>query len=269
MITETLNYLTVNRGLSERTAESYSKALHSFARFINLCYAGTSWRTVTKQMIDLYVVSLVHQEYKAATIKQHVSALRTFYKTQMAMGTLNDNPARYVSTPKLGEKQPNTIEPEAIKRCLESQYTNETAKAVIAVLFETGVRLQELIDMRAEDINSTNQSIKVHGKGRKERTVYYGELTKQYGRKLHIQNMSQREIRRLVWEALRPFSKAPQLSPHAIRHTFACQLMNNGMPLEAISKLLGHEHTATTEIYAQLSNSKAKEYYYNYRPQLN
>lgn len=269
MIKQTLDYLRINRGLSEKTAESYAKALHSFAQFINFYYHGTTWRNVQKSMIDMYVFWLKQHSYKPATIKQHVSALRTFYKTQQAQGTMTENPARFVSTPKKEEQQPKTIEPEAIRRCLESPNTNKTAKAVISIIYETGIRLQELLDMRPNDVNNKNQSIQIHGKGRKERTVYYGELTKQYGRTFHGKDWSQREIRRLVWEALKPYSNAPQISPHAIRHTYACELLNNGMSLEAISKLLGHEHTATTEIYAQLSNSKAKEEYLRYAPRLN
>lgn len=269
MITTFQNYLLHNRGLSTATVESYGQNLHTFARWINIHYTGTRWSTITKAMIDDYVEYLVVNKYKPASIKQAISTLRTFYKTALAMGAQIDNPARYVSTPKLGEHLPKTIEKEAIKKALESPYTNKTAKAVIAIVFETGIRLQELLDLRPGDVNRESRSITIKGKGNKERVVYYGELTHQYGAAIFQRSWNQREIRRLVFDALKPYSTAGQLSPHAIRHTYASMLIDNGMSIDGIRKLLGHEHTATTEIYAQMSNQKARELYLQFAPTLN
>lgn len=268
MIETFANYLSKNRGLSENTVEGYRNALHNFASFIKVKYPNTKWRTVTKVMIDAYVVDMIEDDYKPASIKQHISALRTFYKTCMALGCEIKNPARYVSTPKLGDTLPKVIETEAIKRALADPCASSTAKAVIAIIFETGIRLQELLDIRPADVNSKEHSIKIHGKGNKERTVYYGELTRQYGKNFHGQQHNQREIRREVYHALRPHSKAPQLSPHAIRHTYASLLINNGMSIEAISKLLGHTHVETTEIYAKMTNATAKQLYLRFQPKL-
>lgn len=259
-------YLKLNRGLSENTIKAYTEALKDFASFVNDRHHGTSWRSVTKSMIDEYVVTMVQEEMSAATIKQHVSALRTFFKTCQAMGAEIDNPARFVSTPRLSEQLPKTIEQEAIAEALRSPETNKQAKAAIAIIYETGVRLQELMDIRPEDIDSKTMSIKVHGKGKKERTVYYGDLTKQYGRCWHGQQHTQRGVRHLVYEALKPYSKAQQLSPHALRHTYASQLINNGMAIEGISKLLGHEHIETTEIYAKLANKTTRNMYLQFAP---
>lgn len=268
MINNFIQYLRINRGLSENTCKSYEDALHSFATFINAEHLGTTWRTVTKPMIDEYVVEMVAGGSAPATIKQHVSALRTFYKTCMAMGAKIENPARYVSTPKLGDELPKTIETEAIAAALNDMTVPAQAKAAIAIIFETGIRLQELLDLRAEDIHADTQSITVRGKGKKQRTVYYGELTRKYGRCWHGEQHTQRGVRHMVFNALKPYSKAPQLSPHAIRHTFATQLLNNGMAMEGIRVLLGHEHLETTEVYAKLSNTKARDMYNQYRPTL-
>ena len=267
MIQNFTNYLAINRGLSQNTVKAYGEALRDFASFVNDRHAGTSWRGVTKQMIDEYVVLMVGEEFAPATIKQHISALRTFFKTCMAMGGDIQNPARFVSTPKLSEQLPKTIETEAIRKALESEATPAQAKAAIAIIYETGIRLQELLDLRPQDVDGATQSIRIHGKGNKERTVYYGELTKKYGRCWHGQQHTQRGVRHLVYEALRPYSKADQLSPHALRHTFASQLLNNGMSITAISKLLGHEHLETTEIYAKLSNKATRSLYIQFAPQ--
>lgn len=268
MIISFTNYLTFNRGLSQNTVKAYTEALHDFASYINDYHQGTRWSTVTKSQIDEYVVNLVAEDYAPATIKQHISALRTFYRTCMAMGANIQNPARFVSTPKLGDELPKTIEREAIDKALASPTTSKTAKAVIAIIYETGIRLQELLDIRADDIDPDTQSIRVRGKGKKQRTVYYGELTKTYGRCWHGEHFTQRAVRHLVYTALKPYSKAKQLSPHALRHTYACQLLSNGMSIVAISKLLGHEHLETTERYAKLANNQTKEAYLKFAPTL-
>ena len=268
MITSFSNYLTYNRGLSENTAKAYADALKDFARFINEQHKGTSWRTVTKTMIDEYVVNMVADGSAPATVKLHISALRTFYKTCIVLGCDIQNPAKYVSTPKLGKQLPKVIETEAIKMALSSSGVSAQAKACIAIIYETGIRLQELLDLRAEDVCAASQSIKIHGKGNKERTVYYGELTKRYGRCWDGTKFTQRAVRHMVYEALRPFSQAKQLSPHAIRHTFATTMLNNGASLETIGKLLGHEHSETTEVYAQLTNQTTQQLYLQFQPTL-
>lgn len=269
MISTFQQYLRTNRGLADNTIKAYGDALHSFAHYMLTQSAGIRWSTVTKQHIDGYVTWLVESKAKPATIKQHISALRTFYKTCMAMGADITNPARYVSTPKLGDPLPKTIDRADILKCLASTGTNPTAKAIIAIIYETGIRLSELLAMSREDISKANRSIHIHGKGNKERTVYYGELTRTYGQYWRFDKLNPREVRRLVWDALRPCSNAPQLSPHALRHTFASELINNGMSIEAISKLLGHTHLETTEIYARMSNATAKQLYSTYHPAAN
>lgn len=269
MIENFCNYIRTNRGLSENTVKGYEESLRTFSRWAQRNYPGITWRTIEKTMIDNFVSAQVEYGIKPATIKRHISALRTFYKTILALGFEIKNPARYVSTPKLGEKLPKMVEPEAIGRALNDPLATPLAKACIAIIFETGVRLSELMSIKPCDINNKNRSIRIHGKGNKERYVYYGELTAEHGRALRTFGISDREIRRQIYEALRPHSKAPQLSPHAIRHTYASTLINNGMSIEAIRKLLGHEHTATTEIYAQMSNQRAYEQYRQYMPTLN
>ena len=268
MIQTFCQYLSINRGLSENTVKAYREALHSFAIWANDNEPGTRWSKVTKQQIDNYVESMVLDGYQPATIKQHISALRTFYKTCQAMGTMENNPARYVSTPKLGKCLPKTIEREAITAALNDPKVDRETKGAIAIIYETGLRLQELLDLRAQDIDSGKQSIKVHGKGRKERVVFYSDLCKQYGHYWHGWKHTQREVRHEVYTALKPHSQAQQLSPHALRHTYATEMLNNGMSITAIAKLMGHEHETTTERYAQLGTPNTKQLYFTFKPTL-
>lgn len=263
MIQNFVNYLSINRGLSQHTVRAYEANLREFAKYIATTAPGTRWSTVTKKQIDDYVRQLVAEGLKPTSIKQHIAAIRTFYKTIKALGYDGTNPAQYVSTPKRARQLPKLVEPEAINAMLNSSTVMNT-KAIVAIIWETGIRLSELQAIRAQDIDSRQQSIKIHGKGKKERTVYYGELTKRYGRYLRVASMTPRDIRQAVYEGLRPYSQAEQLSPHAIRHSFATRLLNNGAPIEVISKLLGHESVTTTEIYCQLSNETTRQLYRHY-----
>lgn len=268
MIETFVNYLRFNRGLSENTLRAYEQGLHDFARYMLTLGVGARWSTVTKLQIDGYVRDLVNRELEPATIKQRISALRTLYKTMMAMGAIKTNPARYVSTPKLNDSLPKVIERNAIAHALASPKVNIQTKAAIAIIFETGIRIQELLDLKPEDVNYEQQSIKILGKGNKERTVYFGSLTKQYIGIWKGSEHTQRELRQDIFYALRDFSNAEQLSPHAIRHTMATEMLNNGMSIEGISMLLGHKSIKTTEIYARLSNKQAQQQYLQFMPTL-
>jgi site-specific recombinase XerD len=268
MIQSFLNYLQFNRGLSANTLIAYRNDLRDFARFVNEYYTGTRWSTVTKQQIDAFVASMSTNGYEPATIKQHISTLRTFFKTCRAMGAEIANPAQYVSTPKVANELPKCIEHSAIMTALESEKTEPQAKALIALIYETGLRLQEVLDLDGRDIDEQQHTMIVKGKGNKERKVYFGELTEKYFLGIwRFGEHQQRECRRLVYEALRRYSQAKQLSPHAIRHTFATTMANNGARIETISTLLGHRYTTTTQRYARLGTATIRQEYEANRPQ--
>lgn len=267
MIDGFIEYLRYNKGYSENTLQAYAKGLHKIAAFAKGVDSSVRWSTLTKEMIDTWVRQECESGAAASSIKLTISALRTFYKTAFAMGAKIGNPARYVATPKRAFKLPNTIPAADLRRAYSAQKDGVT-KAILAILFETGIRLQEMIDIRPEDIDTTNKRIKIHGKGNKERFVYYGAETEEHLEELVLDDMSQRDIRQRVYNALKPYTDAKQVSPHAIRHTAACEMLNNGMQIETVSKLLGHQSVQTTEIYAQISNGTATRQYSQAGPRL-
>lgn len=256
MINQFAQYLLVNRGFSGNTAEAYANSLREFALFINTNEPGTRWSTVTKEQIDWYVEYLVINNYAAASIKLRISALRTFFNTCRALGANISNPARYVSTPKLQDTLPKAIEADAITATLTDETVDAQSKAIIAIIYETGLRLQELLDITPADIDAKTKTILVHGKGSKERVTYYASLTERYFiGTWQFAKMSQREVRRIVHEALSKHSKQTHLSPHTIRHSYATHLLNNNMRIESVSRLLGHKHVSTTQRYARLQDN--------------
>ena len=137
---------------------------------------------------------------------------------------------------------------------------------MIGLLATTGIRLQEMLDLKWEDINFEENSLKIHGKGNKERKVYTTEEVlseAKQAKKYSIPTnkmffISQRNARTIIWEALKPFSKAKQLSPHAIRHTYATELAKQGENVVTISKILGHSSIKTTQKYIDMSQLEIK-----------
>lgn len=274
MITEFLNYLSSVKGYSDNTVIAYGKDLRDFARFMRNAIDGATWSTVSQQHIQAYVVSMHDAELENTTIKRRVSAIRSLYNYFKTMGYTEQNPARYVQTPKKVKKLPNNIDVEIIAQAVNSPSVDLKTRCMIALIMETGIRLQEMLDLNTTDFNGREQSIRILGKGMKERTVYYGAMSKKLlneyvGRRQgRLFEDDQRAVRHAIYFALARYGNARQLSPHAIRHTFATMMLQNGGDIKAIQHLLGHESVKTTEIYAQVAGQQVATQYQQYAPRL-
>lgn len=274
MITEFLNYISSVKGYSDNTVVAYGKDLHDFVQYVKDIDTKETWRTITQGMIQSYVVSLHERDLENTTIKRRVAAIRSIYDYFKTQGYISENPARFVQTPKKVKKLPNTISAGAIRDALESTRTPLKTKCMIALMIETGIRLQEMLDLETKDFQAANRSIRILGKGGKERTVYYGDWSRKYlnqyvgYRKGRLFDDEQRDVRREVFETLSKFTQARQLSPHAIRHTFATTMLRNGADIKSIQALLGHESVKTTEIYAQVAGPQVATQYELFAPKL-
>ena len=268
MITEFLNYLSTIRGYSDNTVIAYERDLRDFVSFAS----GYTWRTVTPELVENYVIDLCERELEPATVKRHISSVRAIYRFMISHGMTDNNPAKYISTPKLAKKQPNTVNIDAIREVITDNRIGLKTRCQIALLTETGIRLQEMLDMDTADVNPKQNSIRIMGKGNKERIVYYGETTRNLmnkylgSRRGKIFSDTQREVRTEVYYALCTHTTGRQLSPHALRHTYATIMLNNGAQLKTVSQLLGHDSVKTTERYAQMSNPTLRAQYINFKP---
>lgn len=274
MITEFQNYISSVKGYSENTVIAYGKDLRHFARWMREQRTTASWSTTTQQDIQAYVVSMHDAELENTTIKRRIAAIRSIYNYFKTLGYLSENPARFVQTPKKVKKLPNAINVDIITQAVTSPLVDLKTRTQIALMMETGIRLQEMLDLRTEDFNGREQSIRILGKGKKERTVYYGAMSKQLlnayvGRRMgRLFDDEQRTVRFQVWKALSQFGQARQLSPHAIRHTFASVMLQNGGDIKSIQALLGHESVKTTEIYAQVAGPQVATQYELFSPKI-
>lgn len=266
--------MTKNRGLSELTGKEYRKDLRNIQTWMVTQAKVERWSAITKEQIDDYVNDQVSEGLKPATIKRRISCLRSFFQWAWVQGLQQENPARYVSTPKLEQLVPKTIPTESIQATITDGTIPLQTRAMVAVLAETGVRISELLDMRLTDVDKEHRRIVVRGKGSKERSVYYGDMTAAVVSKAQTVGagrlfpLCDREARYRIHSALRRHTSAPKASSHIIRHTWATEMLNAGASLSTIQALLGHSSVKTTERYAKVAGATVateyNKYIYNY-----
>lgn len=259
MIQKFENYLRSIRGYSENTVRAYSTDLHTFATWARNNVPGCKWSKITRADIDRYITDQQHRGLKPSTTNRHLAALSSLYRYFQREGLLTINPCQYESRRKLPQTIPATIPVEQIKRAYER--SQGATKMMLGLLATTGIRIQELLDLRYRDINTIDGTLHITGKGSKERIVSLDPSIMQSLRAgverldphMKIFYVSQREARYRIYEALRPYSNSPKLSPHVIRHTFATELAKNGESTATIAKVLGHAHIETSQKYIDMA----------------
>lgn len=264
MLQDFIQYLTSIRGYSEKTAEAYRTDLQNFASWAASQVPGAKWSTITRDDIDRYIINLESRGLMPATTNRILSAISSLYNFMRRQGLQVENPCKFESRRKLASTIPNTIPVED----LQEAYANAqgVAKTMLGLLATTGIRIAELLSLRWEDINFLDCTIRVVGKGSKERivaTTYetlrdLEEVAMREQSRGQIFFLSQREARFMIWQALKPYSNAPQLSPHAIRHTMATNLAKHGANVAAIANVLGHRDIRTTQKYIDMAQVSAQ-----------
>lgn len=265
MIEQYINYLRTLKGYSENTCQAYEKDLKDFTRWARESIENVRWSTITRDDIDIYIAFMVDAGLKPATTNRRLAAISGIYRYFKREGFDIPNPAQYESRRKIGDKIPNTIPYKELEQAYNQAYG--VVKVMIGILATTGIRIQELLDMTWEDIDFEKCAIRVKGKGKKERIVY--TLPEQLETLREVQTLNhvsgqiftqdQRTARRMIWDALKPFSNARQLSPHAIRHTFATHMAEKGVNCSTLQGILGHKHMTTTQQYIDLGQSQAQQ----------
>lgn len=265
MIQKYIQYLSSIRNYSRNTCFSYEKDLVAFSKWAKAHLDNARWSAITRADIDKYVCYMVEMGLKPATTNRRLSAISGLYAYMKREGLEVENPCKYECRRKISRSIPNTINADELKRAYEN--AQGVTRLFLGILSTTGVRLQELLDLTWEDIDFSESSLKINGKGAKQRIVYttsevleelsrVKELIKPQGLMFRI---TQRDARHMIWEALRPYCHSKQLSPHAIRHTFATNLAKHGANVSQLGTLLGHEHLETTQKYIDMSQHNNKE----------
>ena len=272
MLTRFENYLRNIKGYSERTCSEYLKDLKGFAKWANANKEGAKWSTLTRSDIDDYIIWRGENGISASTTNRELSSLSALYRYFIREGLLTTNPVRFQSRRKQPKKLPNTIPSEDLQVAYNNSYG--LVHVWIGLLATTGIRISELLALRWEDIDFKASSLEIMGKGSKERIVYTSsdylkELQAAYERKPQegrIFRYDQRDARYMLWQALKPYTRAKQLSPHAIRHTFATSLAKQGVNVATIATILGHNRIATTQKYIDMAQMDCRAVSAQYSP---
>lgn len=271
MITEFISYIKNVKGYSDNTARAYNNDLRSFVKVVKTINPSSRWSTLTLQDIDDVIKYNVQRGLKPATTNRQISAVKALYDYMKREGMIDYNPARYESRRKQADTIPNTIPMQDI----EASYAEATGttRLMLGILMYTGIRIQELLDLRKHDINTKTGAIIIRGKGMKERKVITApdnsQELEEYMKHLRpdsyiFGSTSQREARYELHAILKRHSQAKQLSPHAIRHTFATEVAKQGSNVTTLAKMMGHNSIKTTQHYIDLTQNNVDKTYQQY-----
>lgn len=286
-IEEFLKYLLFELNYSRNTIKSYRNEIIKYQKFLES--ENIDYLKINKENVRTYLKYLDNLKYKNSSISRNISALRTFYRFLVIKEKMDKNIFASIRNPKVEKKLPNylsEIDMEAIlnfrnkENYKESIYTNRDL-LIIEILYDTGCRVDELVNIKLCDINHKEKSIKVLGKGSKERVVFYGEYANDFlndyliDRKLILDGkksnyllvskksnqLTTRRVAQIIDEIIKVVAVKNKVTPHTLRHTFATHLLNHGTDLRSVQELLGHSSLSTTQVYTHVSNERLREVY--------
>jgi site-specific recombinase XerD len=279
-----IQFMEVERRSSSRTLDLYDHALSEFRhRHIGF----TSWQALTSEDFRKYLFEMMKRELERSTIRLHFAALRSFFKWLTRRQGWTTNPLLDVQLPKQEKKLPVVLTltqvlemlalPLALPKSPRSpEWGPERDTAILELFYSTGMRLAELSSINVEDVDAYSDTVRVIGKGRKERLLPVGShamlAIQRYRQKAGIQNgplflskLRTRITTQALADVVDKYWKASgmpiHVTPHKLRHSFATHLLNNGADLRSVQELLGHASLSTTQIYTHVSTQRMKEVY--------
>lgn len=259
MIQKFINYIQSIRGYSPNTIRAYEFDLRQFATYITKRKDGARWGNIDRQDIDEYIIYLAKGGAMPATTNRVLSSISSFYNYCIREGLTKSNPCKYESRAKKAETIPDTIPPADIKKAYDN--ARGVVRTMIGLLATTGMRIGELLSLQWEDVNFEDNSIRIHGKGNKERVVYstaqvlepLAHVAGQMSCRGKMFFIKERKARYMIFLAMRPYTRVRKCNPHAIRHTYATELAKTGMNCATIAKILGHKSLETTQRYIDMA----------------
>ena len=277
------DYLKYELNYSDYTIKNYLIHITKFFEYLDK--KKLSFNKLTKDNIIDYLKFLDEQNYTNRSISLILSSLRSFYDFLIEEKILDSNIFKFVSNPKLDKKLPNFLSYEEYRKIYDSipedNILNIRNKMIIEMLYATGMRVSELVNLKIDSINFNDKSIRVLGKGKKERIVYYGEyasvILDEY---LKIRNSNNeylvlnnkgnkitvRGIEKIIDKIALSSAVKNNVTPHTFRHTFATHLLNYGADIKSVQELLGHSSLNTTEVYTHITSDYLKEVYLKNMP---
>ncbi len=286
-----LEYLTVELGLSANTRQAYERDLRLFCKTLGFKNSD-ALVNVSREQITGYMTQLKEKGLAAATIARKLAAIKAFYRFMTAEGYMDANPAEVVEAGTKGIKLPRVLSEDEVLRLLNQPDITSAEgfrdRTMLEVLYATGMRVSELINLTLERVDLNMKYIIAFGKGSKERIVPLGsvaaEFLQQYLEKVRPKLTHEDRNTNIVflafggheltrqrfWQIIRAYGRKANinkaLTPHILRHSFATHLLDNGADLRSVQELLGHSDISTTQIYTHLTNKRLRDIYAKAHP---
>lgn len=287
-----LEYLRYELNYASTTCDTYKEVLKEYYEFLSV--KKYSFLNIDTQKAREYKAHLIASNYSNKTASLHLSGVRTFYNFLEEVKAISSNAYLNIRNPKLEKKLPNFLnQSEAEVMFLEEELVNPLDirnELIIHFLYATGLRVSELINIKIRDLNFSEGTLKVLGKGSKERIVFFKacnkELLDKYLNKARGEilngceseyllvsrsgkNLTTRSIENIVKKYSQMKNIKSKVTPHTLRHTFATDLLNNDADIRSVGELLGHESLSTTQIYTHVTNERLKSVYQKAHPRGN
>jgi tyrosine recombinase XerD len=286
------DYLKFEKMLSKNTINSYMNDIDVFFEYVTK--KKLNILNITHEEI-LYLLEFLNKKYNATSISRFLSSIRTFYRYILREGLIQNNPFSEIKNPKKSITLLEVLDEEEVKKFLESiPYSSKLElrdKAMFELLYSSGLRVSELVNLRLNDIDYENSILRFIGKGNKERIVPIGNTSKEFlisylrsaRPKIHAKDQKKRSseyvflnknggklTRQGFWKILKKYEKKmnfkKSIYPHLFRHSFATHLLQNGADLRLVQELLGHSSISTTQIYTNINKDFIKESFFKYHP---
>ena len=279
-----LDSLYIEKGLSKNTVSSYKNDITSFSSWCDKEHLDRL--KITDLNLNNYISNLFSIGLKSSSINRKISSIKHFYLFLLKKKVIKNSPADEITTPKQEKYLPTSMSEDEVESLLGSPKSSikieRRDKAMIEILYATGMRITELVNLKLTDIDFNRSVLKVFGKGSKERLVPYGEKAaealriyledrkKLDSKDVFLSNRGTRITRGAFWQRIKIYIKRENLklsiSPHTLRHAFATHLLNRGADLRSVQILLGHSDLSTTQIYTHIAKKRLGEILKKHHP---
>jgi len=288
LLRDFLTYLSVEKGLSKNTIESYSVDLKKFQDFLSL--KNKNFASFTRADVVDFIETLRNKGYSISSTCRFISSIKSLCKYLIIENVIKEDPSENLQTPKRWERLPKSLTVSEVRSFLEldtpiDKPTMMRDSVMLELLYSSGLRVSELVSLKVEDINLEAGFIRVLGKGSKERVVpvniraigrlrgYLNKarqeiLKKRQSSYLFVTGRGRSLTRQRFWQTIKTLGrkKGIDLSPHTLRHSFATHLLEGGADLRSVQKMLGHSDISTTQIYTKVTTERLKKVYTKHHP---
>ena len=290
LIEEFLSYLSVERGLAKNTLESYKRDLARFFDYLK-SRRTVSISNVTRQKITSFMLAEKDRGLSSNSISRELACLKSFFKFLARENKIKEDVTSVIESPKLWKRLPATLNLEDVEMLLKAPNVRDSMgardRASLELMYATGMRVSELINLKMDDVNMEVGFVKCFGKGGKERIVPFGKkakesierylekarasfLKKKISNFLFLTRLGKPMSRQTFWKTIKKYAREAgikkKIAPHSLRHSFATHILERGADLRIVQEMLGHSDISTTQIYTHVNKDRLKSIHHKFHP---